>query len=87
MEGLSESQLAAASCFGLSMAVSLLPALWWRPSSPGKQIASSTFELPQNKIDEFLSRGVVVIPSILSEDEVESARAGLHECLRRHEVS
>eukprot|EP01041_Mallomonas_annulata_P010735 gene10735-22426_t len=36
--------------------------------------------------DEFKNRGVLVIPGVLSEEEIISAREGLHSCLLEHGV-
>lgn len=42
--------------------------------------------LTQEQIDEFMRNGVVVIPNVLSPDEVAAARAGLHGELAKYDV-
>lgn len=42
--------------------------------------------LTQAQIDEFMRNGVVVIPDVLSPEEVETARSGLHGELARYGV-
>lgn len=42
--------------------------------------------LTQEQIDEFMCNGVVVIPNVLSPDEVAAARAGLHGELAKYGV-
>jgi len=37
-------------------------------------------------INEFISEGVIVVPEVLSKEEIESARAGLHKNLLSHGV-
>jgi hypothetical protein len=43
--------------------------------------------LSQTQIDEFLSRGVLVVPGALTRGEVRAARLGLHGHLSQHGVS
>ncbi|DAZ98396.1 TPA: hypothetical protein N0F65_000110 [Lagenidium giganteum] len=42
--------------------------------------------LTDAQIDEFRTNGVLVVPNLLSSDEVARARTGLHDELRRYEV-
>ena len=42
--------------------------------------------LNQAQIDEFLSRGVLVIPGALSPEQLQEAREGFHRCLQGHQV-
>lgn len=42
--------------------------------------------LTQEQIDEFMRNGVVVIPNVLTPEEVAAARAGLHGELAKYDV-
>lgn len=47
---------------------------------------SAGFTVPLDCVQEFLDKGVTVIPSLLSEEEVARSRGGLHAFLSTHGV-
>lgn len=77
------SQLYGAGLFAWALSLVLVRQKCCSPND----VAANSSTIPESFIQEFIERGVVVIPGVLSPGEVDLTRRKFHEYLAKNGVS